>query len=277
LTIFLGVSAINTGNNLIYLIVAALLSFMGISGFFGKNNLSSVEVDIEFPQEIYARNEFPLKINLTNKKRLLPVFLMRVNVAGQVAFFPYIDPKSQASRYINISFPKRGKYKINDLYIYSVFPFNFFTRYRTLDKAFEYIVFPELKACSLLTLYERDRRLKGDRTSDNTGYEMDIVSIREYAYGDPMKYINWKATAKTGKLKTKELSSLLYRPIIIDFDDVVIKDIEEKVSCIAYSVSRLIKNNTPIGLRIKDKLYPPDISQPHKINMLRELALYENT
>jgi len=69
LTIFLGVSAINTGNNLIYLIVAALLSFMGISGFFGKNNLSSVEVDIEFPQEIYARNEFPLKINLTNKKK----------------------------------------------------------------------------------------------------------------------------------------------------------------------------------------------------------------
>lgn len=249
---------------------------MGISGFFGKNNLSSVEVDIEFPQEIYAKNDFPLKINLINKKRLLPVFLMKVNVAGQVAFFPFIDSRSQSSRYINISFPRRGRYEINDLYIYSVFPFNFFTRYRTLNKTFEFVVFPELKACSLLTLYEKDRRLKGDRTSDTTGYEMDIVSIREYAYGDPLKYINWKATAKTGKLKTKELSSLLYRPIIIDFDEVVIKDLEEKISCIAYSVSRLIKNNTPIGLRIKERLYPPDVSQPHKINMLRELALYEN-
>jgi len=272
----LGISAINTGNNLVYLIVAALLSFMGISGFFGKNNLSLVDIDIEFPQEIYAGSAFPLKVTLINKKRVLPVFLMKVNIDGHTAFFPYVESKSKSSVYINISFSRRGRKGIEDLYIYSVFPFNFFTRYKRLGKKFEFIVLPQLKQCTLLALYEKDRRLRGDRTSDSTGYETDIVSIREYVYGDPMKYINWKATAKTGKLKTKELSSLLYRPVIIDFDEVAINDTEEKISCIAYSVSKLIKNNTPIGLKIKDRLYNPDITQSHKINMLRELAIYED-
>lgn len=249
---------------------------MGISGFFGKTNLSGVIVDIEFPQEIYAGKEFPLKVTLKNKKRILPVFLMRLNIDGHTAFFPYVETKSQAVRYVNISFPKRGRYEIKGLYIYSVFPFNFFTRFKRLDSVFNFIVFPELKTCTLLALYEKEKRIRGEKTSDSAGYETDIISIREYVYGDPLKYINWKATAKTGKLKTKELSSLFYQPIIIDFNKLSIRDIEERISCVAYSLIQVIKNNMPIGLKIQDKIFQPDVSQSHKINMLRELALYEN-
>jgi len=269
------VSAINTGNNLIYLIVAALLSFMGISGFFGKNNLSGIDIEINFPPEIYAKGEFPLKITLINKKRILPVFLLKVNINGKEAFFPFLDPKSSETRYLQVFFPKRGRYVIKDVYIYSVFPFNFFTRYRSINKTFEFIVFPALKECSLISLYEKNRRLKGDRSSDNVGYDTDIVSIREYVYGDPLKYINWKATAKTGKLKTKELSSLMYRPIFIDFNEILIRDTEEKISSIAYTIVKLIKSNMPVGIRIKDRVFLPDVSQTHRVNILKELALYE--
>lgn len=248
---------------------------MGISGFFGKNNLSKIDIDIEFPQEIYAKSEFPIKITLKNKKRILPVFLMKVHINGNDLFFPYVDPKSSETRYLKTSFSKRGKYVINNIYIYSVFPFNFFTRYKRLNNTFEFIVFPFLKECSIATLYEKDKKTKGDRTSDTIGYDTDIISIREYVYGDPLKYINWKATAKTGKLKTKELSSLIYNPVLIDFDNVFIHNVEEKISCIAYTVIKLIKNNMPVGIKIKEKVFLPDISQTHKINILKELAVYE--
>jgi uncharacterized protein (DUF58 family) len=275
LTILLGVSAVNTGNNLIYLIVSALLSFMGISGFFGKNNLSKIAVEVEFPREIYAQNNFPLKIILKNKKRLLPVFLLKIHIDGHSVLFPFADVKSETTKYINISFRKRGQYTIKDVYISSVFPFNFFTRFRHLNNTFDCIVFPELKKCDLITLYEKGRRLKGEKASDKIGFESDIVSIREYVYGDPLKYINWKATAKTGALKTKELSSLLHQPITIDFDKVIIKDTEEKISCISYSIIQLLKKNMPVGLKIKDMLYEPGTSRNHKISMLKGLALFE--
>ncbi|MCX5811462.1 MAG: DUF58 domain-containing protein [Proteobacteria bacterium] len=258
-----------------YLIVAALLSFMGISGFFGKSNLSKITVEVEFPSEVYANINFPLKLTLKNKRKLLPVFLLRVQIDDYSIFFPFVDVKGESTRYVDVTFRKRGEYEIRDIYISSVFPFNFFTRYKALKDTFHFIVFPELKRCDLLSIYEKGRRMKGEKITDRIGYESDIISIREYVYGDPLKYINWKATAKTGKLKTKELSTLAYQPIIINFDKVAIKDLEEKLSCIAYSLLQVLKKHMPIGLKINNRLYEPGASRVHKINMLKELALYK--
>jgi hypothetical protein len=54
----------------------------------------------------------------------------------------------------------------------------------------------------------------------------------------------------------------------------VIIDLEEKLSCISYSLLQVLKKNMPIGLQINNRLYGPGVSQTHKINMLKELALY---
>jgi uncharacterized protein (DUF58 family) len=92
--------------------------------------------------------------------------------------------------------------------------------------------------------------------------------------GDPLKYIHWKATAKTGRLKTKELSSLAHRPVIIDFEKVSIANVEERISSVAYAIVQFTKKNIPVGLKINGNLYLPDVSSAHKLSMLRELALY---
>ncbi len=80
---------------------------------------------------------------------------------------------------------------------------------------------------------------------------------------------------QTGRLKTKEHSSLSYQPVIIEFDRVLVKDIEERISCVAYTICQLLRNNVPVGLRIDGRLYPPDVTAVHKLNMLRELAVYD--
>ncbi len=247
---------------------------MSISGIFGKNNLSKIELDINFPQEIYARNKFPLKVTIKNRRRFLPAFLIRLKTDIFETLFPFTDIKSKTIRYINISFPGRGIYQLKGAMINSVFPFNFFTRFRQIEGNIDVIVFPELKRCELYALYVKDKKIKGEKASEKIGFESDIVSIREYVHGDPLKYIHWKATAKTGKLKTKELSTLTYQPVVIDFDKVAITDTEEKISCIAYSIVQLLKKNIPIGLKINGRLYEPDISYTHKVSMLKELALY---
>ena len=258
-----------------YLLVAALLSFMGISGFFGKSNLAKITVEAEFPSEVYANINFPLKITLKNKRRVLPVFLLRLKIGESPVFFPFVDTKGESTRYVEAAFEKRGAHEVRNVYISSVFPFNFFTRYRVLQDVFSFIVFPELKRCDLAELYEKGRKASGETATDKIGYESDMISIREYVHGDPIKYINWKATAKTGKLKTKELSSLSHQPVIIDFERTMIKDLEERISCIAYSIVQLLKKNMPIGLRMNGRFYEPGVSQAHKISMLKELALYK--
>ncbi len=248
---------------------------MGISGFFGKSNLSRIEVEVEFPPEIYANSGFPLKVTLKNRRRLLPVFLMRLQVGDLALFFPFVDQRNESTKYVTALFSKRGAYRIENVYVSSVFPFNFFTRYRVLRTVLSFIVFPELRRCDPVNMYGQEKRVQGEEISDKIGYESDMISIREYRHGDPLKYINWKATAKTGRLKTKELSSLSHQPIVIDFDRVPIKDVEEKLSCIAYSLLQILKSHAPVGLKINGRFYEPDVSRAHKINMLKGLALYE--
>jgi uncharacterized protein (DUF58 family) len=273
---FLGVSAANTGNNLVYMIVSALLGFMSLSGIFGRNNLSRVSVEVEFPEEIFARRDVPVGVVVTNLRRKMPIFLLRVRVGDSTVSFPYLDGGQRETRYLTTNFQRRGRHEISGITVSSVFPFNFFIRFRYLSRQFSCIVFPELKKEELLGGNHRERKVRGERTSDKIGHESDIISIREYAYGDPLKYINWKATAKTGKLKTKELSAPSSRPVVIDFDRVLIRDLEERISVVAYTIHRLIRRNVPVGLRIAEKRYDPGLSKMHKVGMLRELALYDS-
>jgi len=281
LTIFLGVSGINTGNNLIYLIVAAFLSFMAVSGIFGKRNLSKIDVRIELPEEIYADTSTPVRVIIRNNRRVLPVFLMRVHVAGSEILFPFVEAKTEGARYLFLPFRERGRSEIRNMYVSSVFPFNFFIRFRTMPGVFEAIVFPRAKKCESPGSFEKGRRSRGEQSTNKTGYEADIISLRDYIEGDPLKYIHWKATAKTGRLKTKELSSLSHQPVVIDFDALPLKDLEEKISCVTYIILKLLKRNIPVGLRIGGALYKP-FSKPHqertktlKFAMLTKLALYK--
>lgn len=279
-TLFLGFSAVNTANNLVYLIVAAFLSFMGISGFFGRRNLSKINIALQLPDEIYARADFPLRISLTNNRRFLPVFLLNVHLSGHNILFPFVDAKAKASKFITFSFNERGLFRIREIRISSVFPFNFFIRYRRIDIVLETTVFPQPKKCSLPDLFEKQRKPRGEKITDKTGYEDEMVSMRDYIKGDPLKYIHWKASAKTGQLKTRELASLSHQPVIIDFDSVAIKNLEEKLSCLTYVIVKLFSQNVPVGLRMGGALFT-SLGKTHgeqiragKITMLKMLALY---
>jgi hypothetical protein len=53
-----------------------------------------------------------------------------------------------------------------------------------------------------------------------------------------------------------------------------IEDIEQKISCIAYTIVQLVRKNIPIGLRLKGAFFTPAVSSTHKATMLTELALY---
>jgi uncharacterized protein (DUF58 family) len=248
---------------------------MSISGIFGRNNLLKLDVDVGLPQEIYARTELPVRVTIRNARRFLPAFLIRLKIGDTVVFFPFVDAKGESTRYVSMTFPNRGRSEMEGLYIWSPIPFGFFTRYRRLNNTFQFVVFPQLRKCELAALCERGARSRGEKTSDKIGYESDLISIRKYVYGDPLKYISWKATAKTGDLKIKELSSLIFEPIVIHFEEVDIKDLEEKISCIAYTIFQFLRKNIPVGLEMKGTVYGPGTSKMHKINMLTELALHE--
>jgi uncharacterized protein (DUF58 family) len=251
---------------------------MGISGFFGKRNIMRLRVEIKPPDEIYAGTGMPVKVTISNDKRFMPSFLIRVMVEESEILFPVLGKKAQATGLAVIAFPQRGRHRIDNIYVSSVFPFNFFVRSRHIDSSLDVIVLPAPRKCSIHSLFTAEKRSRGDRTLDRTGFEAEILSIRDYRYGDPQKYIHWKASARTGMLKTKELSSLSHRPLVIDFDGVGIGDLEARISCITYVILKSCKLNIPVGLKISGKIFSQKAENSEagslRTSMLKELALY---
>lgn len=248
---------------------------MIISGYLSRSNFSKIRIELEMPEEIYANTEFILKVRLINEKRLMPAFLIRATIADNEILFPIVDRKNSGTGYATFQFGERGKFSIRQIRLCSVFPFNFFVKCYEIKKDVDFIVFPQMKKCDYLTSFEKERRMTGDRNTMRPGFDSEPIFIRDYVEGDPLKYIHWKATAKTGKLKIKELSSQSYKPVIIDFESIGIKNTEEKISCIAYMVNACLRKGIPVGLKISGQFYKQGISRQHKINMFKALALYE--
>jgi uncharacterized protein (DUF58 family) len=274
LTITVGFSAVNTSNNLVYIIASAMLSYMLVSGIFGSRNIYGVDVKLELPSEIFAGTDVPVGIRLTNRRKFMPSFILKVRAGDREVFFPFVSAGTAETRYCTLSFEKRGHDSLGEVLVCSVFPFSLFTRFRKCPGIFDLTIFPKPLPCRLMDLQDRQRGGGGETPSTFAGFDSDILSIRDYVAGDPLKYISWKSTAKTGRLKTKELSSVKVRHVMINFDAMDRTRLEETISCVTFGILKFVRSNIPVGLQIDGQLLRPGTSPIHKAKLLTKLALY---
>lgn len=78
ITVVIGIAAINTGNNLLYVIVAALLSAILVSGIASAVVLGSLELDIHLPEHVFAGRPMLARLLLHNGSSWMPSFSVRV-------------------------------------------------------------------------------------------------------------------------------------------------------------------------------------------------------
>jgi uncharacterized protein (DUF58 family) len=77
-TLVIGIAALNTGNNLLYIVVAAMLAAMLVSGVVSAQVLRGLELDVRLPEHVFAGRSVTGRILLRNPRRLLPSFSIRV-------------------------------------------------------------------------------------------------------------------------------------------------------------------------------------------------------
>jgi uncharacterized protein (DUF58 family) len=88
LTLVIAIAALNTGNNLLYIVVAAMLAAILVSGIASAIALRRLELDVRMPEHVFAGRPVLGRIVLRNTRRWLPSFSIRVLAArktGQVA------------------------------------------------------------------------------------------------------------------------------------------------------------------------------------------------
>jgi uncharacterized protein (DUF58 family) len=72
------VAALNTGNNLLFIVVSAMLAAIAISGFASAGMLRALELDASLPMHIFAGNTVIARLMLTNRRWWAPALSVSV-------------------------------------------------------------------------------------------------------------------------------------------------------------------------------------------------------
>ena len=233
-------AALNTGNNLLFLVLGCMLAGIVLSGILSRITLTGVELHLELPEHVFAGEPAPAVVELTNLKRVMPSFALRVmgqKIDGKSSaaetkkstngaalldrpvYFPYL-PRGQAIRNrVELLFPKRGVYRQETLALRSRFPFGFLEKTRKLPARAEISVYPSIEPTD--TFYEILPLLSGELESYQRGRGHDLYAIRDFVSTDGVRFVDWKASAKSGSMKVKEFAREDERRVLIAFDPFV--------------------------------------------------------
>ena len=272
-TLFLGVAAVNTGNNLLFLIVCAMLGFMAVSGILGWLNIRGLSVSVHFPDEIYAGLETLVSVRIENRKRFLPSFLVTAAVSGNPISFILLDPGLPQTGSLLVAFKERGSQGVQKALLSSPFPVNFFVRCSVAPVAGSFSVFPAPRPA--FGLFPPGKPDIGQALASSVkGYEGDLAKISDYRGGESLKLIHWRLSAKHEVFKVKEMTATAFEPVVLEPDLIPGADLEERLSHCAYLVNRLVRGGRPVGLKLGLRVIAPAATRAHRLKLLGELAVY---
>jgi uncharacterized protein (DUF58 family) len=272
-TLLLGFAAVNTGNNLLYLLVSALLGFMAVSGLLGRCNLARLSLRCVPPGELYDGVPTLLGIELVNGRRRLPACLLEVALAGESVLFPLVEAGKTQRKSVPATLNGRGYQVLPNLEVRSRFPINFFIRRMTLAVTEPVLVFPAPRPCAQAV--PRDAAGTHDAAQSwLRGAEGEISRIGEYRGGEPLKRIHWKLSARHDQLKVKEPGTTVRAPVVVDLAALPGADLETRLRCACWLVCQLLRAGRPVGLRAGSTGIVPGVSRAHKLHLLKVLALY---
>ena len=221
LTLAIGAAAVNTGNNVLYLIFSLMLGLIVVSGVLSKRILLGLIPRVEFPDHLFSGVENVCYVSIRNRKELLPSIGIRFQIATpgfpKVArSFFYVPAGGEGNGFANVFFPQRGVFDVGQMEVQTRFPFSFFVKIRRFDSDQKVRVYPKIYRFPEEALMKFTEGTLLD--SPYRGDSQHLLHLREYLPQDSSKRIHWKASARLDKLLIKEFQKEQGQEILIYFD-----------------------------------------------------------
>lgn len=266
LTFLIGVGAVNTGNNLLYLVASLMLSLLILSGIGSVWNLLFLDVCLTPPAEIYAH--IPALFNLIISRKKGRSYFLECETPFGSTQLPIVKDRIEVPFWL--TFSERGKIEIKNLKIQSGFPLGFFNRFRVFSPKIEILVYPKPLFRSLPLLSGASRG--GEKLSLSQGELSDEPSgLRDYRESDPLKWVEWKASARRGTMMVREFYYLEGDVLMINLkSNTQLR--EQQLSEACYLVLEGAKRRLAIGLSLPEKDISARKGNEQKLVLLETLA-----
>jgi uncharacterized protein (DUF58 family) len=199
--LLLGVAAIGTGNNLLFLLLGAMLGFITLSGWLSEQMLRRVEVRRRPPRAITAGEPARMTYEVRNGKRRLPSFAIEVGEAGSAAraWVAALEPGAAAHARAEAKWERRGVYPLGTVTLATSFPFGLFRKERDVELPGEAVVWPRTDRPVREPRPSGERaRPSGDRPAGAAGARGEFRALRPFRPGDDPRDVHWRTTARAG-------------------------------------------------------------------------------
>lgn len=280
-TLLLGLGAFFSGNNLLFLLLAAMLATLLISGFVSRLSLAGLELEFQLPEHICARRPVAARVRVSNSKWLLPSFSIRLTGIPPSAFaapiyFPVIPAKSRLEETVTIVFGRRGLHREESFQFATRFPFGFSERRVLVSLPREVLVYPSLDPVPGFDALTGE--IQGELEARQQGRGHDFYRIRPYEPLESARHVDWRATAHTGELQVREFARetepLVEIVLDLDVGPAERTWFETAVECSAYLAWRVLEREARVRFRTQEF----DLAVPAEgdvYTILKYLALVE--
>lgn len=251
--VLVAASAVISANNLLFLILAAMLSTMLISGFVSRLCLAGLELDFAAPEHVVAGRRLGARLYVRNVKGWMPSFSIQVvglepSPLLTAVYFPVIPGGAVLEESVEVRFPRRGAYRRNSFAFSTRFPFGFLEKTVRVILMREIVVYPSIDPQpgfdDLLA------EIRGDIETYHRGLGRDFYRIRPYEAFESSRHVDWKATAHTGTLQVREFAREQEQRLELYLDrDMPEALFERSVACCAFLAWRMAAKGTAIRFR----------------------------
>ncbi len=311
----MSLAALNTSNNLLFLVFATLISTFVVSSVFSWSSLKQISLSLQVPENVFEGEKVPVKVSVRNTKRFFPSFSISVGdfdsgaaafpyafinkITGRkppsshdterafplgfhpCAYFPILRPGETHSELTVQSFPRRGYFRLEEIRVSTRFPFGLFRRSERIGIKGEVLVYPSIKDIS--TYFHRLPFLPGFLEGVHKGQGENLFTIRPYREGESARIVDWKATAKTRELMSREFTrdEECKFCLILDTQTREQKEgnywdeFEKAVSLAASIAVHFVERGADMELLTSHSLIPRGAGRNHLYRILRFLAMVQ--
>lgn len=224
ITFGVGLAAINTGNNLLYLLLGVLLALILVSGIMSEIALRGLTVRRRLPPRAQVGRPHLVEIEVHNKKLRLPSYAIEVEdiranqPADKRCFFLKVSPLSTQVAAYRRTPQRRGREAHVAFRVATRFPFGLFEKSRQIDVPGELIIYPAVHTVRLPPPRVRAHG-HGARVATR-GAGDELLGLRAYRPGDDTRQVHWRKTAAAGQLVLREHTAEGAPEVELDLDDV---------------------------------------------------------
>jgi uncharacterized protein (DUF58 family) len=283
--VMVALAAVASANNLLFLILATMLSTLMVSGLVSRLCLAGLQLDFLVPEHVSAGRTIAAKLYVRNTKFWMPSFSIHVvgmeadapPVLESAVYFPVIPGGATLEETVQVRFARRGAYKQNRFAFHTRFPFGFLEKTARVTLLREVIVYPCIDAQEGFEDLLAD--LTGEIETHYRGLGRDFYRIRPYEAFESARHVDWKATAHTGDLQVREFAREQEQTVELFLDleapPGMQEWFEQAVNCCAFLAWRLAGRAVGIHFRTQEI----DFRLPEEgdvYTVLKYLALVQN-